>query len=155
MACFWNRPFAQIPQSTSPIYHNAPFCNRNVHTAIYISVTTWCIMDISLMYCEIWEMGHKDMWSESPLFFVIFQRPSVAAKPGSMWKLSTATSRRVYLAYTPGIHFSNSHANWLFSKSTTGYLLYTYTNVSIHCAPCKSHWHIHKMHSGDIKKALI
>ena len=26
-----HRPFAQIPQCTSPISHNAPFCNRNVH----------------------------------------------------------------------------------------------------------------------------
>ena len=26
-----NRPIPQIPQCTSPISHNAPFCNRNVH----------------------------------------------------------------------------------------------------------------------------
>ena len=32
-----NRPVAQIPHCTSPISHNAPFCNRNVH----ISVTKW------------------------------------------------------------------------------------------------------------------
>ena len=35
-----NRPISQIPQCTSPISHNASFCNRNVH----ISVTKWCIV---------------------------------------------------------------------------------------------------------------
>ena len=34
------KPVAQIPQCTSLIYHNALFCNRNVH----IFVTKWCIV---------------------------------------------------------------------------------------------------------------
>ena len=54
-----NRPVAQIPQYTSIISHNAPFCNRNMHicahfcykmmhcgicTYVHISVTKWCIV---------------------------------------------------------------------------------------------------------------
>ena len=35
-----NRPVSQITWCASPISHNAPFCNRNVH----ISVTKWCIV---------------------------------------------------------------------------------------------------------------
>ena len=36
VSLYW--PVAQIPQCTSPMSHNATFCNRNVH----ISVTKWC-----------------------------------------------------------------------------------------------------------------
>ena len=35
-----NKPILQIPQCIRRIYHNASFCNRNVH----ISVTKWCIV---------------------------------------------------------------------------------------------------------------
>ena len=31
-----NRPVAYIPQRASPISHNAPFCNRNVHTCAHL-----------------------------------------------------------------------------------------------------------------------
>ena len=37
---WFNWPNSQIAPCTSPISHNAPFCNRNVH----ISVTKWCIV---------------------------------------------------------------------------------------------------------------
>ena len=47
-----NRPVSQIPQCTSPVSHNASFCNRNVH----ISVTKWCIVEY-LMHCGVCEMG--------------------------------------------------------------------------------------------------
>ena len=49
---FCNRPVSQIPQCTSPISYNAPFCNRNVH----ISVIKWCIMRYLSMHCTI------DLW---------------------------------------------------------------------------------------------
>ena len=51
-----HRPVAHIQQSTSPTSHNAPFCNRNVHTRVHISVTKWCMVG-SLMHCGICEMG--------------------------------------------------------------------------------------------------
>ena len=39
-----DRYISQIPQCIWQIFHNAPLCNRNVHTCVYISVTKWCIM---------------------------------------------------------------------------------------------------------------
>ena len=49
-----NRPVAQIPQCTSPISHNAPFCNRNVHTFLLENGALW---DICLVHYGICEMG--------------------------------------------------------------------------------------------------
>ena len=49
-----NRHVAQIPQCTSFVSHNAPFCNRNVH----ISVTKWCIVGyLSTALWDLWDMG--------------------------------------------------------------------------------------------------
>ena len=49
---FCNRAVSQIPQCTSPILHNAPFCNRNVH----ISVTKWCIVGyLSNALWDLWD----------------------------------------------------------------------------------------------------
>ena len=39
----WNKPVAQIPQFTSPISYNAPFCNRKC-TCLHVSVAKWCIV---------------------------------------------------------------------------------------------------------------
>ena len=51
-----NRPVAKIPQCTSPVSHNVPFCNRNVH--VHISVTKWCI--VGYVSNALWEMGLLD-----------------------------------------------------------------------------------------------
>ena len=37
----WSKPVAQIPQCTSPISHNAPFCNRNVYMYAHFCYTWW------------------------------------------------------------------------------------------------------------------
>ena len=44
-------PYSQILQYTSPISHNAPFCNRNVHIIahlcykmVYCGIFVWCIV---------------------------------------------------------------------------------------------------------------
>ena len=52
-----NRPVAQIPQCISPVSHNTPFCNRNVH----ISFTKWCIvvMDICLVTGALWDLRER------------------------------------------------------------------------------------------------
>ena len=39
-----NRPILQIPECICAISQNVPFCNRNVHMCVHISVTKWCIM---------------------------------------------------------------------------------------------------------------
>ena len=47
-----NRPISQIPLYTSPIPHNAPICNKNVH----ISVTQWCIAGyLSGALWDLWD----------------------------------------------------------------------------------------------------
>ena len=56
-----NRPVAQIPQCVSPISHNAPVCNRNVH----IPVTKWCT--VGYFYNALW-----DMWVGSIGWRVVF-----------------------------------------------------------------------------------
>ena len=51
-----NRPISQIPQCTSPISHNASFCNRNVHMCAHFCYKmVHC--GISLIHCGICEMG--------------------------------------------------------------------------------------------------
>ena len=46
-----NRPISQIPQCIRLISHNAPFCNRNVHTCahccnriVHCGIWNWCIV---------------------------------------------------------------------------------------------------------------
>ena len=41
---------------TIPESHNAPFCNRNVHTFLLQNGVLW---DICKMSCGIWQMGHQ------------------------------------------------------------------------------------------------
>ena len=54
-ACM-NRPVAQIPQCASPIFHNAPLCNRNVHMCTFL-LQNGALWDICLMHCRSCEMG--------------------------------------------------------------------------------------------------
>ena len=54
-----NRSAAQIPQCVSPVSHNAPFCNRNVHMCahfcykmVHCGIFVWCIMGFVLwLHC--------------------------------------------------------------------------------------------------------
>ena len=68
---FWliNRLIAQIPQCTKPIYHNAPFWNRNMLE----NGASWFIC---LMHCGICEMDE--------LFIILLK-----------WFLKMTTSRRI------------------------------------------------------------
>ena len=51
---------AQIPENTSPISQNAPFCNRNAHTCahfcykmVYSGILVWCIVGfVRWVYCR-------------------------------------------------------------------------------------------------------
>ena len=56
-----NRPFAQIPQCTSSISHNAPFCNRNVHMCAHFLCTfllqNGALCDNCMMHYGICKMG--------------------------------------------------------------------------------------------------
>ena len=54
MSCLDYRHIAQIPQCTSPISHNAPFCNRNVGPFLLHNDVLW---DICLMLCGICVLG--------------------------------------------------------------------------------------------------
>ena len=55
-----NRPVSEIPQYTSPISHNAPLCNRNVHMCAHIyhkmvhyGIYVWCIVGlVRCVYCH-------------------------------------------------------------------------------------------------------
>ena len=49
------RPVAQIPQCTLPISHNAPFCNRNVHTCAHLCY--------KMVHCGICEMVYLTLES--------------------------------------------------------------------------------------------
>ena len=53
----YNRPVAQIPQCTTAISHNAPFCNRNVHVCAHFCYKNGALWDICVMHCVICEMG--------------------------------------------------------------------------------------------------
>ena len=49
-------PAAQIPQCNSPISHNAPFCNRNVHVCTFL-LQNGALWDIHLMHHGICKIG--------------------------------------------------------------------------------------------------
>ena len=52
LCCVVVRPISQIPLYNSPIPHNAPICNKNVH----ISVTQWCIAGyLSGALWDLWD----------------------------------------------------------------------------------------------------
>ena len=53
----FSRPIWQIPQRIRQISHDAPFCNRNVHMCVHISVTNGVLWDIGLVYCWICELS--------------------------------------------------------------------------------------------------
>ena len=62
-----NRVISQIPQCISQISHNAPFCNRNVHTGAHFcykmvncGIWDWCIVGfVQQVYCMIAPMPVK------------------------------------------------------------------------------------------------
>ena len=51
-----NRPIAQFPQCTSPLSHNAPFCNRNVHVCTFL-LQKGAFWDIYRMHCGFCQNG--------------------------------------------------------------------------------------------------
>ena len=51
-----SRSVTQIPQCTSLISHNAPFCNRNVHVCTLL-LQNGVLCDICVMHRRIFEMG--------------------------------------------------------------------------------------------------
>ena len=51
-----NRPVAQIPQCTSLISHNAPFCNRNLHVCAFL-LQNGALWDMCLMHFVVCVMG--------------------------------------------------------------------------------------------------
>ena len=52
----WLNGLVKIPQCTSPISHNAPFCNRNVHVCTFL-FQNGALWDNWLMHCGICEVG--------------------------------------------------------------------------------------------------
>ena len=53
----------QIPQYIRKISHNAPFCNRNVHTHVQFFVTKWCILVNGAG--PLWDFDLLDLLPES------------------------------------------------------------------------------------------
>ena len=63
---YCNMPISQIPQCTRQIFHNGPFCNRNVHTCahfcykmVHFGIWDWCIVGfVQQVYrdmgCGLW-----------------------------------------------------------------------------------------------------
>ena len=52
----YNRPSSQIPQCIRQISHNAPLCNRNVHTCTFL-LQNGALWDMGLVYCGICVTG--------------------------------------------------------------------------------------------------
>ena len=48
------RPISQIPQCMRQMSHNAPFCNRNVHTCTFL-LQNDALWDMGLLHCGIWD----------------------------------------------------------------------------------------------------
>ena len=69
-----NRSVAQIPQCTSPISHNAPFCNRTVHMCahfcykiVHYGMFAYCIMGfVRWVYCGEIPWSQQQWWIEQP-----------------------------------------------------------------------------------------
>ena len=99
------RPVAQIPQCTSPMSHNATFCNRNVHICAHFCYK----MMHCVMRCGICEMvlfsEHRMISLWQPLV------PPVTKKVGIM-----TTHRVQWFVYLCGCDLQNTHtafAWWL------------------------------------------
>ena len=52
-----NRPIAQTPQCTSPISHNAPVYNQNVHNSV--SVAKSCIL--GYLFDALWNLWDRSI----------------------------------------------------------------------------------------------
>ena len=50
--CHIDRPISQIPPCIRQISHNAPFCNRNVHTCTFL-LQIGALWDVGLVHCGI------------------------------------------------------------------------------------------------------
>ena len=62
-----NRPVAQIPKYTSPISHNAPFCNRNVHMCAHFCYETvrgmgYIVRYVRFIYVDDYNIGTFYCW---------------------------------------------------------------------------------------------
>ena len=55
--CLANFTVSQIPQCVRQISHNAPFCDRNVHTSTHFFYKFGALWDICLIHCGICEVG--------------------------------------------------------------------------------------------------
>ena len=85
--CFYgsNRSISQIPQCTSPISHNAPFCKRNVHICahfcykmVHCGIFVWCIVGcVRWVYWQVsigsgnsllQQSQHAITWTDANLF---------------------------------------------------------------------------------------
>ena len=71
-----NRPVSQIPQCTSPISHNAPFCNRNVHICahfcykmVHCVIFVWCIVGLVWWVTEVLDTCNLMCFGISMKFF--------------------------------------------------------------------------------------
>ena len=75
----YNIPVSQIPQYTSPISYNAPFCSRNVRTCTCM-IQNGTLQDIFLMHCGICEIGllfHNQGNSQINIYIYIYIYTSI------------------------------------------------------------------------------
>ena len=69
LAMLHNRPISQIPECICAISHNAPFCNRNVHTCahfcykmLHCGIWHRCILGfVRWVYCKTWGPNASDL----------------------------------------------------------------------------------------------
>ena len=143
----WNRPAVQIPQCTSPISHNAPFCNKNVH----IFVTKWCIVGYFPKDCGISELGLLSLAWSMPLSRTCVAKSFISfISPGHILLLLVYERGRI--SSIP-FHFSlgsneNFISDWLYHGANKLVIQYQAIYVmslfiiSVNFKSCSSKWWI-------------
>ena len=78
--------FAQIPQCTGPISHNAPFCYKNVHVyttgciAGHLSGALWDLWDRSISTFQTISVYVEEHYKNPNTYFLFLQKYSVHNK---------------------------------------------------------------------------
>ena len=111
------RQMSEIPQCTSPICHNAPLGNRNVHVCIFL-LQSGALWDICQIHCGICEMSllqwvSMKHWNQAKYLRLVYLKihSRLFSKTGHIWQLKWNTK---HLWHNSRSVFSANSDNSLF-----------------------------------------
>ena len=159
----YNRSISQIPQCTSPIYHNVPLGNRNVHCykVVHCGIFVWCIVGFggwiywfiqytwNMMYMFGFHKTEAKVTKLRPcdiIYIYIYIYIHTYASVKSCNDLSTIWHQAISWN-NPGLLWNGSPVSaWLTSPSLWN--IYSNSRSVIHCdVTFRKHWNEYIMMS--------